>query len=89
LTDADITHDLQVAEAYLHLWRSDPAAATAWVGEDTRGKAGKGLKDPDAFLVYEDGRSVAVEFLGQSYTDNTIRAFHEHCHRFSLPYQLW
>ncbi len=89
LRRTDATHDLHVTEAYLYFRRRDTQAASAWVGEDVKGKAGDGMKDPDAFLQYEGGRNTAIEFLGQSYTDKTISAFHEYCVKFELAYQLW
>lgn len=86
---SSLTHDLHVTELYLRLLRTDPEAASAWVGEDMRPKAGFRLKDPDAVLEFPDGRPPRiVEFAG-AYDARHVRDFHEDCRRRRRVYELW
>lgn len=83
------THDLHQAAVYLHYLRADPALAEAWVGEDMLGKAGHGIKDPDALVMGRDGKPELVIEFGGRYDARRVRDFHKHCARFGLRYELW
>ena len=60
-----------------------------WVGEDTRPKAGYRIKDPDAWLLDAQGRTICVIESAGRYSTQQIESFHEHCVEYGLPYQLW
>ncbi len=82
-------HDLHVGVIFLHYLRTDPNAAAAWVGEDLLGKAGYGVKDPDAILFDAEGRPERVVEFGGRYDARRVRDFHEHCAHHGLRYELW
>lgn len=82
------THDLHVASIYLHFLTTDPDAAHAWVGEDAKGKAGRKIKDPDAFIEQDRQEPLVVEFAG-AYSNSQVESFHKHCVKHGLSYQLW
>ncbi len=83
------THDLHVAQLYLRLLRASPWAAQRWEGEACRGTASHdGEKVPDAMLRLP-GRPMAIEVVGQSYSTDKLRAFHEYCAARDLGYELW
>lgn len=83
------THDLHLSAVYLYYLRTDPAVAAAWVGEDMLGKAGHGIKDPDAIVMNPDGNPRTVIEFGGRYDARRVRDFHQHCARFGLGYELW
>lgn len=84
-----VNHDLHLAAVYLLKLRQDPALPGRWVGEDQLGKAGYGIKDPDAFLLGPLGQTECVVEFGGRYDERRVRSFHEHCARFGMRYELW
>lgn len=86
---AQVTHDLHLAEVYLKCRKTRPRLARAWVGEDAFGKAGYGIKDPDAFIMNSNGDAIHIIEFGGKYSSDRIRDFHEHCAQRSLGYELW
>ena len=83
------THDLHDAEVYLLYRREMPEAAEQWVGEDAVALEHKGGKVPDALLRATDGSTLrAVEF-GGAYAAKRVEAFHQHCEKLALPYEMW
>ena len=88
LSADQITHDLHVSEVYVQLRRTDPATASAWIGEDVLGKAGYRMKDPDAIVRRPDGSDIAIEFGGR-YDKQRVEEFHQDCERRNRPYELW
>lgn len=88
-TPYQASHDLGVAAVYLNFLRFRPADAAAWMGEDLGGKAMRGNKRPDAVVLdVERRRHFAVEF-GAGYPPNRLFAFHRHCEKHSLNYEVW
>lgn len=83
------THDLHVGEVYLWYCRNEPAGARAWLGEDAFPKAGYRIKDPDAFLVNDDGSPIRVIEFGGRYDARRVADFHQHCFERDLPYEIW
>ena len=83
------THDLGVAQVWLHVRRDCPARADAWRGEDLMAHTRHDQKRPDAFLVDDDGQTVAVIEFGGSYDARRVRDFHNDCLTRNLPYQIW
>lgn len=83
------THDLGVAQVWLHLHRTAPAWAEAWRSEDLLAHTREVEKCPDAFVVNAAEQVVMViEFSGR-YDAARIEAFHRDCAQRELPYQLW
>lgn len=88
-TPYQASHDLGVAAVYLHYLRHRPEDAARWVGEDNAGRAARGSKRPDAVVLdLARGRRLAVEF-GAGYPPARLLAFHRHCERHRLPYEVW
>ena len=88
-TPLQASHDLGVAAVFLHFLRTRPADAATWVGEDSAPRAGRGNKKPDAMVLDSGrGRRFAVEF-GAGYPAARLVAFHRHCNRHRLPYEIW
>jgi hypothetical protein len=88
-TPYQASHDLGVSAVYLHYLRHRPDDAACWVGEDNARAAGRGNKKPDAVVLDPgSGRRLAVEF-GAGYPAARLRAFHRHCERHRLPYEVW
>ncbi len=83
------THDLGVAQVWLHFRSVDPARSEAWRGEDVMAHTRHGEKLPDAFLVDEKSRTVAIIEFGGSYDTRRVRDFHNDCLTRNLPYQIW
>ncbi len=87
-----IEHDLGAMSAYIaRCWR-DPSTVTDWLGEDIvrRQFSGEILrKVPDAAIVTPDNRlQTLIEFGGQ-YSPRKLEAWHRHCRRQAVRYELW
>ena len=82
-------HDLLLARVYAHYRSAHPREAKRWVGEDCLPKAGYRIKDPDAFLVDDDGRLTRVIESAGRYSVKQLESFHEHCADNQLAYELW
>ncbi|MBI1315075.1 hypothetical protein GC176_27605 [bacterium] len=83
------THDLGVAQVWLHFRSDCPARADAWRSEDLMADTRRGQKLPDAFLVDAAGHTVAVIEFGGSYDARRVRDFHNDCAVRNLPWQMW
>lgn len=83
------SHDLGVAQVWLHLHHAAPAWAEAWRGEDLLAHTRDGEKCPDAFVVNATEQVVLVIEFGGRYDAARIEAFHGDCAQRELPYQLW
>jgi hypothetical protein len=83
------THDLGVAQIWLHLHRHEPELANAWRSEDLLAHTRRGEKCPDAFIVDQSEKVIAVVEFGGAYHAERIREFHHDCSIRSLPYQIW
>ncbi len=85
-------HDLGVTDVFLVRQRQTPHSQERWISEDLlrRRFAGPLLRRvPDAAIVAPDGTvSRLIEFGGQ-YSVQKLKAFHAHCRRQALPYELW
>lgn len=84
-----LDHDLLLAMVYVRYRKLHPRLAALWVGEHALGKAGYGIKDPDAFLQDKSGRIQRVIESAGRYSVAQMRSFHEHCCEHDLPYELW
>jgi len=80
--ECELQHDLQLGEVFVRYLRSRPRQARQWLGEAAFPKLGfeiKGMKDPDAFIVLDDGETRhIVEYVG-NYPVEHLVAFHAHC----------
>jgi hypothetical protein len=82
-------HDLLLGEVFVLYRRLHPQLATCWLSEHVFPKAGFRVKDPDAFIIGETGRSQRVIESAGRYGLSQIVSFHEHCVEWDLPYELW
>lgn len=89
------THDIHMAQVFLHYRLSNPDVLTDWVFEEQvkaeRKRVGdrseSGEKLPDAFLRSNSGTRV-VEF-GGAYGKDKLITFHRYCKEHSFPYEIW
>ena len=90
---SQLEHDLGATSSYIARLGLQPDTATGWVGEDLlRRRLSRHLlrRMPDAAIVDQDGLiQMMIEFGGQHYSANKLRAWHRHCCRFHLQYELW
>lgn len=82
-------HDLLLASVYIRYRCSQPEFATSWLGEDGIGRAERGVKNPDAFLIDDHGQVVRVVESAGRYSLKQLESFHQHCQRAALAYELW
>lgn len=88
--DAETTHDLGLAQVYLHLWATRPERTQNWVFETqlaTQDDAAA-QKLPDALVVEPDGRQTVIEFGGE-YGKAKLAAFHRDCAAVGRGYEVW
>ena len=82
IKSCEVSHNLHLAEVFVRYLIGRPRMAAQWLGEAAFPKLGfdiKGMKDPDAFLVAENGAiERIVEFAG-SYSAEHLTRFHAHC----------
>jgi len=85
-----LSHDLGLSQVYVQMRISKPELAANWIGEGMISVVGKTRNVPDAIIGEPDvwPPQLVIEFAG-SYGKDRIKRFHEHCHRESLPYELW
>lgn len=77
------THDFHLSEVYLKRLRDDShAIPKRWIGEMAVEKLGfqiKRMKDPDAYLLDDEGKALQViEFAGK-YSVSHLQDLHRHC----------
>lgn len=82
-------HDLLLAQVYFWYRRHHADDARRWLGEDALSKAGYRTKDPDAFLLADDGQPQRVIESAGRYAPAQVASFHEHCADHDLAYELW
>lgn len=83
------THDLHVAQIYLHYLLAQSPHLRNWMGEDRCDHTQPGQKVPDALLIAGDGGQYrAVEFGGR-YSAQRLLDYHAYCEAQNLPYELW
>ena len=82
-------HDLLLSDAYVFYRDQRPEVAMRWIGEDFFPKAGFKIKDPDAFLVDDDGQFRCVIESAGRYSTQQVQSFHDYCAIHNLPYELW
>lgn len=82
-------HDLHLAAVYVQYRQRFPDRARQWIGEHALPKAGYRIKDPDAFLVDENGRVVQVIESAGKYSHKQLEQFVKHCYRQRVAFELW
>lgn len=85
-----LTHDLGVAEVYLHFKDSRPAEAANWCGEATNPFRKRHVKNADVYIYPEHKwpPKLVVDFAG-AYPKSRIQALHDYCSKNQLAYELW
>jgi len=80
--ECELQHDLQLGEVFVRYLRSRRRQARQWLGEAAFPKLGfdiRGMKDPDAFIILDDGEaSHILEYVG-NYSVEHLAEFHAHC----------
>lgn len=84
-----VTHDLHVAQIYLHLLKSNRPAACAWISEEQFSPERRHQKLPDAVLRDKNGEITLVIEFGGAYDTKHVERVHRDCVTRSLPYELW
>ncbi len=82
-------HDLLLGQVYVLYRTKRRHEVDQWIGEDALGKAGYGIKDPDAFLLDKTGSPWRVIESAGRYNAAQVESFHHHCAERELPYELW
>lgn len=80
----EATHDLHLAEVFVQYRLRRPLLAAAWHGEAAFPKLGfdlRSMKDPDAFLLNEQGQAERIIEMTGRYTADHLADLHEHCGR--------
>ena len=83
------SHDLLLGTVYTQFQRTRPRDAQRWVGEDALPMAERGVKNPDAFLVDDNGEAVHVIESAGRYSREQLESFHRYCRESELSYELW
>lgn len=82
IRDEECTHDFHLSELFIRRLKRWPETATHWLGEMAVMKLGfeiKRMKDPDAYLLGDDGKANRViEFAGK-YSAEHLSDLHDHC----------
>ena len=82
-------HNLLLSDVYAYYRVVRPCLAVSCIGENSLPKAGYRIKDPDAFLMDEDGSVLRVVESAGCYSARQVESFHDYCAECSLPYELW
>ncbi len=82
-------HDMLLADAFSVYLRKSPSLASQWLGEHLLPKAGFRIKDPDAFLVAENGVPYQIIESGGSYSIGQIAGLIQYARARSLVLELW
>lgn len=86
---AALTHDLHMAEVYLHFRKVLPHRVVDWVSEATIAEKNDGRVLPDAAISDGNGGySLFVEIAGH-YNVERLNRFHAYCAAVNTPYELW
>lgn len=87
---AESTHDLALANVYLHFSSAAPERAAGWRGEAALVAEWGGEPGliPDALVVEPDGRQTAIELAGE-YEVVKLTRFHDYCRERGWGYELW
>jgi len=94
-----VTHDIHLAEVYLHLRRTAPATASTWIGEEILNKHQSeyfgvsnhvgARKAPDAALILNGEKAAHVIEFGGAYSKARVKSFDTFCFENNLSYELW
>lgn len=82
IRSCEVTHDFHLSEVFIHYRINKPRQGNRWLGEAAFPKLGRMLsrmKDPDAFLIGDDGKVEKVIEVAGRYTVEHLTDFHNHC----------
>ena len=83
------SHDLGLAELYLHFRSERPGDANRWSGEHVRGPVELKNQQPDALLMDRSNEPAKAIEYGGLYNAKRLDRFHRWCQQRSIPYELW
>ena len=83
-----MTHDLHVAELYLH-YRTNGLSARNWVSEDRLPREWPLRQRPDATLTDDRGRIYRAVEYGGDYPPQRLLELHEGMASIELSYEIW
>lgn len=79
---SEASHDLLLSQVFVHYRLARPQYAAEWWGEAAFPKLGfeiKGMKDPDAYLIANDGSAYRIVECAGRYEADHLWALHAHC----------
>jgi hypothetical protein len=83
------THDLQVAEVFLHYVARGFAPGLQWVGEDELPDTWPIRQRPDALLVDDAGHYIRAVEYGGDYSQERLIDLHTGLSSIPLTYEVW
>lgn len=83
------THDLQVAEVFLHYINGTQASGLQWVSEDTLPGPWPVPQRPDALLMDSTGQTVRAIEYGGDYSHLRLAELHYGLASIPLAYEIW
>jgi hypothetical protein len=92
------SHELGLAEQFLHFYRERDSRWEYWIGEQSyaqlnnssvAGLLADGTQRPDALVLRESGQVDHALEYGGLYNAKRIERFHRWCQRRSLAYEIW
>jgi hypothetical protein len=87
---SEATHDLFLTAVYILFRHSCSRKDFVWQGESmlARCLAGREGVIPDA-LIHGSAGDVAIEVVGESYSQSKLQSFHDYCASQGWSYELW
>lgn len=82
-------HDLLLSQVFVLYHQRLPQLVPFWVGEHAMPVAERGVKNPDAFLIDNQGEPRRVIESAGAYSQKQVESFHRYCQQAGLPYELW
>ena len=82
-------HDLLLSQVFVLYHERLPQLVPFWVGEQAMPVVERGVKNPDAFLIDNQGEPRRVIESAGAYSQKQVESFHRHCQQAGLPYELW
>lgn len=83
------THDLHVAELFLHYVAGGLKSGQRWVGEDALPETWPLRQRPDALLIDGAGELVRAVEYGGDYSPDRLADLHDGLASIPLPYEIW
>jgi hypothetical protein len=83
------THDLHVAELFLHYAAHGLEPGLRWVSEDVLPETWPLRQRPDALLIDDSGQWVRAVEYGGDYPPERLADLHDSLASIPLPYEVW